>query len=134
MVSAKAAQLLQEKGPNALGKEKKEPLWRIYIDEFKSPVVLMLVTAALICLGVWVLFDVHGCLFDPREGQRLAGCQILRGSFSPVWTATIARKDAFCRDSRDLQSRLSGEKKCTHFSSPEKKEHLAEIKGGRFCG
>ena len=25
-------------------------------------------------------------------------------------------------------------KKCTHFSSPEKKEHLAEIKGGRFCG
>ena len=25
-------------------------------------------------------------------------------------------------------------KKCTHFSSPEKKIHLAEIKGGRFCG
>ena len=37
----------------------------------------------------------HGCLFDPRGGQRLAGCQTLRGSFSAVWTATIARKDAF---------------------------------------
>ena len=45
----------------------------------------------------------HGCLFDPRGGQRLAGCQTLEGSFSAVWTATIARKDAFCRDFRDLQ-------------------------------
>ena len=37
----------------------------------------------------------HGCLFDPRGGQRLAGCQTLEGSFSAVWTAAIARKDAF---------------------------------------
>merc|ERR1719199_906648 len=46
---AEAAKRLAEKGPNALGKEKKEPLWKIYLDEFKSPVVLMLVGAALIC-------------------------------------------------------------------------------------
>ena len=39
----------------------------------------------------------------PGGGQRLAGCQTLEGSFSAVWTATIARKDAFCRDFRDLQ-------------------------------
>ena len=39
---------------------------------------------------------IHGCLFDPRGGQRLAGCQTLAGSFSAVWTATIARKGAFC--------------------------------------
>ena len=47
--------------------------------------------------------NLHGCLFDPRGGQRLAGCQTLEGSFSAVWTATIARKDAFCRDFQDLQ-------------------------------
>ena len=29
--------------------------------------------------------------------------KLLFGSFSAVWTATIARKDAFCRDFRDLQ-------------------------------
>jgi magnesium-transporting ATPase (P-type) len=36
-------------GPNVLGKEKVEPLWKIFLDEFKSPVVLMLVGAAVIC-------------------------------------------------------------------------------------
>ena len=45
----------------------------------------------------------HGCLFDPRGGQRLAGCQSLEGSFLAVWTAAIARKDAFCSIFRDLQ-------------------------------
>ena len=29
--------------------------------------------------------------------------EILRASFSAVWTATIARKDAFCRDFQNLQ-------------------------------
>ena len=39
---------------------------------------------------------MHGCLFDPRGGgQGLAGCLTLAGSFSAVWTATIATKDAF---------------------------------------
>ena len=49
--------------------------------------------------------------------------------FSSVSTATIASKDAFCSIFRDLQSPLSGEKKCKHFSSPEKKIHLAESCG-----
>ena len=33
---------------------------------------------------------------------------------------------------RDLQSPLSGGKKCAHFSSPEKKEHL-EVLGGALA-
>ena len=41
----------QEKyGPNVLGKEKKESLIKIYLHEFMSPVVLMLLTSALVCL------------------------------------------------------------------------------------
>ena len=36
-------------------------------------------------------------------GQGLAGCQTLEGSFSAVWTATIATKGSFCRDFQDLQ-------------------------------
>ena len=47
-----------------------------------------------------VFMAVHS---TPGAGQRLAGCQTLEGSFSSVWTATIARKDAFCRHFRDLQ-------------------------------
>ena len=39
----------------------------------------------------------------PGGGQRLASCQTLEGSFSAVWTAAIARKDAFCSIFRDLQ-------------------------------
>ena len=47
-----------------------------------------------------------------------------RGPFSSVSTLLIARVGAFFSIFRDLQSPLSGEKKCEHFSSPEKKEHL----------
>ena len=36
-------------------------------------------------------------------GQGLAGCQTLEGSFSAVWTATIATKGSFCSVFRDLQ-------------------------------
>jgi magnesium-transporting ATPase (P-type) len=66
LTKAEAARRLEEKGPNQLGKEKVEPLWKIYIDEFKSPVVLMLCTSAVICLvtganveGVVILFIVN---------------------------------------------------------------------------
>ena len=38
-----------------------------------------------------------------KGGRRLAVCQTLEGSFSAVWTAAIARKDAFCSIFRDLQ-------------------------------
>ena len=38
-----------------------------------------------------------------KGGRRLAACQTLEGSFSAVWTAAIARKDAFCSIFRDLQ-------------------------------
>ena len=45
----------------------------------------------------------HGCLFDPRGGQRLAGCQTLEGSFSAVSKPIFATKYSFCSYFRDLQ-------------------------------
>jgi len=51
----------QEKyGPNVLGKEKKESLIKIYLHEFMSPVVLMLMTSALVCLVPLVGAYVEG--------------------------------------------------------------------------
>ena len=60
--------------------------------------------------------------------------KILRGSFSAVWTATIARKDAFCSIFRDLQSPLRAKKTCTHFFFARKKEHLARGALARQAG
>ena len=42
-----------------------------------------------------------------------------------VWTLLGAAEEKKRENQMFLQSPLSGEKKCTHFSSPEKKEHLA---------
>ena len=53
--------------------------------------------------GSTTLFVNMAVYSTPGGGERLAGCQTLDGSFSAVWTATIARKDAFCSIFRDLQ-------------------------------
>ena len=59
----------------------------------------------------------------------LASGQTLEGSFSAVWTATIARKDALFRIFRDLQSRLSGEKKVHALFFSRKKNTFGGDKG-----
>jgi P-type E1-E2 ATPase len=44
-----------EQGPNKLEADEKEPIWRVFLDEFKSFVVIMLLVAAIVCavLGIW---------------------------------------------------------------------------------
>ena len=66
LTSARAAQLLAQKGPNKLGEEKVEPLWKIYLHEFYSPVVQMLVIAAFVCLftGNEIEFVVIGTIVN----------------------------------------------------------------------
>ena len=58
-----------------------------------------------------------------RGGQRLVGCQMLRGSFSAVRTATIARKDAFCMDFRNIQDLHSFAPLESQVEKPQQKNH-----------
>ena len=74
----------------------------------------------------------HGAFRDPRSLPGIDGClqqsvsQTSDGSFSAVWTATIASKDAFFCIFRDLQSPLRAIKTCTHFFFARKKRTFGE--------
>jgi magnesium-transporting ATPase (P-type) len=46
-----------EQGPNKLEAEDKDPIWKIFLDEFKSVVVGMLIVAAVICCIFQIWYD-----------------------------------------------------------------------------
>ena len=56
-----------------------------------------------ICRGRLRRYTTTWLFIRPQGGSEAGWLPNFRGSFSAVWTATIARKDAFCRDFRDLQ-------------------------------
>jgi len=55
--AGKIASLQAQYGKNALTAEEKEPIWKVFLDEFKSFVVIMLLAAAILCLALKVWYD-----------------------------------------------------------------------------
>jgi magnesium-transporting ATPase (P-type) len=54
---ADATKRQDEQGPNKLQADEKEPIWKIFLDEFKSIVVIMLIVAAAICCAFQIWYD-----------------------------------------------------------------------------
>ncbi|MFJ8233602.1 cation-translocating P-type ATPase [Streptomyces sp. NPDC094448] len=50
--AARAAELLAERGPNALPEEKPPPAWRRFLDQYRSYMQIILVVAAVVSLAV----------------------------------------------------------------------------------
>lgn len=58
--SAAAAALLAEHGPNALPESPRRPLWRRFVDQFRSPLIYILLFAFVFDLGLWLVEGAHG--------------------------------------------------------------------------
>lgn len=91
--------LQAQHGPNKLQGEDKEPIWKLFLDEFKSFVVMMLLGAAILCcaLQVWtegvaILIIVFGnaCLgtymsnsasnaLEALAKMAAPSCEVIRG-------------------------------------------------------
>ena len=50
LTAAKAAELLQANGPNALPEEKPKPGWRRFLDQYRSYMQIILIVAAIVSL------------------------------------------------------------------------------------
>ena len=48
-------------GPNVLREEPPEPRWRRFARHFADPLVILLLAAAAIAAGVWLLGACSGC-------------------------------------------------------------------------
>ena len=74
---AKAAELLQKEGPNALPEEKGEPGWRRFVDQYRAYMQIILLIAAAISLviGQWStgLVLIALTVFNAVTGLRQEG-------------------------------------------------------------
>ena len=64
MSAAEAASRLQLYGPNALRERPSTSVWSLLFDEFRSPLIVLLLIAAAVLFGVAVLGDEHGEIID----------------------------------------------------------------------
>ncbi len=55
LTSTEAAARLRQFGPNALAAEPPPPAWRRFVAQFQNPLVALLLVAAVISSGVWLL-------------------------------------------------------------------------------
>jgi P-type Ca2+ transporter type 2C len=55
LTSTEAAARLRQFGPNALAAEPSPPAWRRFVAQFQNPLVALLLVAAVISSGVWLL-------------------------------------------------------------------------------
>jgi Ca2+-transporting ATPase len=62
--SKEAASRLERDGPNTLRAEPEPPAWRLFTDQFRSPLVNVLAGAAAVTLIVWYLEGRHGVPID----------------------------------------------------------------------
>jgi Ca2+-transporting ATPase len=64
LTTDRAAERLASIGPNVLREEPPEPRWRRFARQFADPLVILLLAAAAIAAGVWLLEGVLGLPID----------------------------------------------------------------------
>lgn len=64
LTRAEAAQRLVDHGPNELRSAPPTPLWRHVLDQFRDPLVHLLLVAVAISLGAWWIEGAHGVPVD----------------------------------------------------------------------
>src|SRR5204863_2379053 len=100
MSAAGAAELLSSHGPNALPEEEPPPAWRLFLDEYRSNMQLILVGAAIVSLAVkeWttailliVLTVLNAIVGLRQEGKAESAMNALKSMMKA--TARVRRDD-----------------------------------------
>ncbi len=90
--SDEALQRLAEHGPNALPEKPPPPLWRRFLDQFRSALVYLLLFALAVDLGIWLLEGAGGV---PFESLAIAAILLLNAGLG-LWQEYRA-EDALAR-------------------------------------
>jgi len=95
--SARAAELRKEHGPNELAKEEREPIWNLFLMQYTSPVVMLLLAAAVASgvMGEYIemaviafIVTLNACLATHQEWSAGDALSKLAGMAAPkccVW-------------------------------------------------
>src|SRR5690554_3560090 len=59
-----AARRLEADGPNQLRGAAQVPLWRRILEQFRDPLVYLLLIAVVVSLGAWIVEGAHGVPID----------------------------------------------------------------------
>jgi Ca2+-transporting ATPase len=60
LTTPEAEERLARHGPNALPRSERTPLWRRFVDQFRSPLIYILLFALVFDVGTWVWDGGHG--------------------------------------------------------------------------
>lgn len=109
-------------GPNVLDEERRTPIWKLFLEQFLSPVVILLLIAAVVALGfqewiegaaVLIIVTINACLATYMEKsagdalEKLASlaaphCKVLRnGTFIEIDTVDLVPGDIVKLDTGD---------------------------------
>jgi Ca2+-transporting ATPase len=99
--SAEAARRLQRYGPNRLAQATREPRWRVFVRQFQSPMILILLAAAVVSAAVareWetpvaiaVVVLLNGVIGFTQESRAESALEALR---QMTTTMATVRRDA----------------------------------------